>query len=103
MERSHEEKAIQESARSGTRPPGRPGPQRGEKARQQGERAQGRIGQKPQEDHRGAPQCPSAPPRAPQEGVSAVMAVIRARYGLLAIGLGAGGIRYAVAPESGRA
>jgi hypothetical protein len=95
MERSREEKAIQESARGGTRPAGRPGPQRGQEARQQGERAQGRIGQKPQEDHRSAPQCPPSAARVPQEGLSAALAVIRARYGLLAIGLGAGGIRYA--------
>jgi hypothetical protein len=96
MERSYEEKAAtQESARSGARTPGWAGPQRGQKARQQGERAQGRSSQKSQEDHRGTPQCSPATARASQANLSTVMALIRARYGYLAIGLGDGGIRYA--------
>ena len=95
MERNHEEKAArQESARSSARTPGWLGPQRSQEAREQGERAQGRSGQKPQEDHRSAPQRPPATARAPQANLSMVMALIRARYGYLAIGLGDGGIRY---------
>ena len=92
MERSHEEKAAtQESACSGAGPLGWPGAQRSKKARQQGEWAQGRAGQKPQEDHCGATQCPATTPWAPQE---AMISLICARYGVLAIGRGASGIRY---------
>jgi hypothetical protein len=95
MERSHEDKVpAQESARGGARPPGRPDAQRGEKARQQGEWAQGRAGQEPQEDYRGAPQCTASAARAPQANLIAVVALIRARFGVCAIGLGSGGIRY---------
>jgi hypothetical protein len=95
MERSHEEKAAaQESACGGARPLGWPGAERGQKARQQGEWAQGRAGQKPQEDHCGAAQCAAASFWAPQEAVNAVISLICARYGTQAIGRGAGGIRY---------
>jgi len=95
MERSHEEKAAtQESARGGAGPLGWPGAERSQKARQQGERSQGWLGQKPQEDHCGAAQCTAATPWAPQEAVNAVISLICARYGALAIGRGAGGIRY---------
>jgi hypothetical protein len=77
MDRRYEEKAAtQESARSGARTPGW-------------------AGLKPQEDHRGTPQCTPARSRPPQESLSTVIAMIRARYGFLAIGLGDGGIRYA--------
>jgi hypothetical protein len=95
MERSHEEKArTQESACGSAGPLGWPGAQRGQEARQQREWAQGRVGQKPQEDHCGAAQCTAAAPWAPQEAVNAVISLICARYGALAIGRGAGGIRY---------
>ena len=89
-----EEVPAQESARGGARPLGRFGAQRGQKARQQGEWAQGRAGQEPQEDHCRAAQCAAATPWAPQEAVNAVISLICARYGTLAIGRGAGGIRY---------
>ena len=95
MERSHEEKAgTQESACSGARAAGWPSAQRGQKVRQQGERPQGRPGQKPQQDHGRAPQCPPSAARATQANLGAIVALIRARFGVCAIGLGAGGIRY---------
>jgi hypothetical protein len=96
MECDREEKAAaQESARGGARPPRWPGAQRGQETRQQGEWPQGRPGQKPQEDRRGAPQRTSAPAWTPQEVlVNAVISVICARYGAPAIGRGACGIRY---------
>jgi hypothetical protein len=97
MEQSHEEKAAtQESACSGARPLGWLGVQRSQEARQQGEWAQGRAGQKPQEDHCGAAQWAAATPWAPQEAVNAVISLICTRYGALAIGRGASGIRYHV-------
>jgi hypothetical protein len=95
MERSDEEKAgAQESARGGARPLGWFGPQRGERAREQTERPQGRPGQKPQEDARRQAQCPPSTPWTTEEGLNAVIARIRGRFGYLAIGLGNGGIRY---------
>jgi hypothetical protein len=67
MEWGHEEKArTQESACSGARAVGWPGAQRGQKTRQQGERPEGRPGQKPQEDHGRAQQCSPSAARAPQ-------------------------------------
>jgi hypothetical protein len=45
-------------------------------------------------NHCGAAQCATATPWAPQEVVNAVISTIRARYGALAIGRGANGIRY---------
>jgi hypothetical protein len=68
MEEGHEEEvATQESTRGGARP-------------------QGRTGQEPQ--------WPPSVTRAPQANLIAVVALIRARFGALAIGLGDGGIRY---------
>ena len=95
MEWGHEEKArTQESARGGARAVGWPSTQRGQKARQQGEWTEGRPGQKPQEGHGRAAQCPPSAARAPQANLNAIVALIRARFGVCAIGLGAGGIRY---------
>lgn len=96
MERTCEKATTEEPARGGARSIGRLGAQRGQEARQQGQRPQGRPGQKPQEDHCGAAQCTAATPWAPQEAVNAVISLICARYGALAIGRGAGGIRYHV-------
>ena len=93
-ERSDEERHTQESSRSGTRQIGRPGTERSQKARQQGERPQGRFGQKPQEDRGGAAQCAAATPWASQEAVNLLIQFICARYGQLAIGRGDRGIRY---------
>jgi hypothetical protein len=95
MERSYEEKArTQESARGGARSAGWPGAQRSQKAREQGERPQGRPGQKPQEDYCLTPQCPPSAPAAPQATLNALVALIRGRFGVCAIGLGTVGIRY---------
>ncbi len=94
MEWVHEE-ATQESSRGGPRQVRRVGPERGQKAGQPRKWPQGRPGQKPQEENCRATQRPS--PTAGQtseEGVSAAVASIRARFGYRAIGLGYGGIRY---------
>ncbi len=88
MERSHEE-AAQESPRRGPRQVGRLSP--GEPRKW----SQGRPGQKPQEENcRPAKRPPPAAGEAPEEGVSAAIASIRARFGYRAIGLGYGGIRF---------
>ncbi len=55
----------------------------------------GGPGQKPQEENcRPAKRPPPAAGEAPEEGVSAAIASIRARFGYRAIGLGYGGIRF---------
>jgi hypothetical protein len=94
MERTSEEATTEEPARGGARTLGRPGSERGQEARSQAERLQGRSGQKPQEDPRGQAQRPSAAARAPQERVRAAISSIQARFGECAIGLGYLGIRY---------
>ena len=75
MEWGHEE-ATQKSSRRG------PGQVR-------------RLGQRPQEENC----CPAKRPtpaadEAPEEGMNAAIASIRARFGYRVIGLGYGGIRY---------
>jgi hypothetical protein len=94
MERVCEEATSEEPARRGARPLGSPGAQRGQEARQQNERPQGRPGQKPQEDYCRPAQRSPATTRTPQERMSAAVASIRARFGPRAIGLGYLGIRY---------
>ena len=91
MERACEEANTQESSRRGARPLGRLSSERGQKAGEPRQWSQGRPGQKPQEEN-----CRPAPAAgaAPQGGVSAVIASIRARFGYRAIGLGYGGIRF---------
>jgi hypothetical protein len=94
MEWGHEE-ATQESSRRGPRKIGRLGPERGQKAGEPRKWSQGRPGQKPQEENcRPAKRPPPAAGEAAEEGVKAVIALIRARFGRRAIGLGYGGIRY---------
>ena len=93
MGRSDEEGQAQESSRGSAGQIGRPGTERSQKARQQGERPQGRFGQKPQEDRGRA----AATPWAAQEAVELLIQFICARYGRLAIGWGDGGIRYRAA------
>jgi hypothetical protein len=88
------EEAPEEPARGGARAVGRPGSERGQEARRQTERPQGRSGQKPQEDPRCEAQRPAATARAPQERVRAAISSIQARFGKCAIGLGYLGIRY---------
>ena len=94
MEWGHEE-AAQESSRRGPRQVGRLSPERGQKAGEPRKWPQGRVGQKPQEENcRPAKRPPPAAGEAPEEGVSAAIALIRARFGSRAIGLGDGGIRF---------
>jgi hypothetical protein len=95
MEWGHEE-ATQESSRRGPRQV-RLSRERGQKTGQPRQWPQGRPGQEPQEENC----CPAKRPRpavgkAPEEGMNAAIASIRARFGRRAIGLGYGGIRYLV-------
>jgi hypothetical protein len=95
MEQGHEEKVpAQESARGGARPFGWTRAQRGEKARQQRESAQGRAGQSRKKTIAVRRNAQQAEPWTPEEAVNAVISLICVRYGALAIGRGAGGIRY---------
>ena len=95
MERNHEEKAAtQKFACSGARPLGWPGTQRSQEA------PTGRTGARAGSSKaaRRPSRCGAMPfGRVPDAARSLnwVMAVIRARYGFVAIGLGDGGIRYA--------
>ena len=93
-----EEAKTEESTRGGARAAGRFGAERAQEARQPGKWPQGRLGKKPQEDHRSQAQC--LPPAAwtAQERLSASIATIRTRFGHFAIGRGAAGIRY-IAPS----
>ena len=79
MELAGEDATSEESARGGARPLGWPGAQRGQEARQQTKRSQGRAGQKPQENYCSETQRATAKTRAPQERVSAAISSIRAR------------------------
>jgi hypothetical protein len=94
MQWGHEE-ATQESSRRGARQVRRLSPERGQKASQPRKWPQGRPGQEPQEKN-----CLTAQRATPsagetrEEGMRAVVASIRARFGYRAIGLGYGGIRY---------
>src|ERR1700677_5030097 len=97
MEWKDEERQAQESSRGGAGQIRRTGTKRSEKARQQGERPQGRFGQKPQEDRGGTAQCAAATPWPAQEAVDLLIQFICARYGQLAIGWGDGAIRYRAA------
>jgi hypothetical protein len=94
MEPNREEATTEKPTRRGAWALGRSGAERGQEARQQGERPQGRAGQKPQEDSRRAAQRQSAEAWTPQERMSAAIASIRTRFGTRSIGLGDHGIRY---------
>lgn len=91
MERSDGKIGAQESTRGGAWQVGRPGPQRGQAARKSGERAEGRVSQKPPKDTRLSPQRTSSP--SPQ-AINAAIALIRVRFGDSAIGLGEAGFRF---------
>jgi hypothetical protein len=92
MERMDEE--AEESSRRGAGQVRRARAQRSQATVQPGKWPQGRPGQKPQEDHRGAPQRAAPASWASEELVNKVMMLIRARYGAWAIGRGDRGIRY---------
>ncbi len=93
MERSDEEVGAQESARGSAWQVRWRGPQRGQAARQPEERTQGRAGQKPPKDARLSTQRASSS-SASGQAVTVAMALIRGRFGYLAIGLGEAGLRY---------
>ena len=93
MERSDEEVGAQESARGSAWQVRWRGPQRGQAARQPGERAQGRVGQKPPKDARLSTQRASSAASS-RQAVMVAMALICGRFGDLAIGLGEAGLRY---------
>ena len=93
MQWGHEE-ATQESSRGGARQVRRFSPERGQKAGQPRKWPQGWPGQKPQEENCLATQRPTPTAGTPEEGISAAVASIRARFGYRAIGRGCGGIRY---------
>src|ERR1700751_212798 len=95
MERACEEANKQEAARGGPRPLGGFSSDRGKKGGEPRQWSQGRPGRKPQEENcRPAKRPAPAAGAAPQGGVSAGIASIRARFGYRAIGLGYGGIRF---------
>jgi hypothetical protein len=94
MERSDGKIGAQESTRGGAWQVGRPGPQRGQAARKSGERAEGRVSQKPPQDSRLSSQRAASSSSSPRQAVTVAMALIRGRFGDLAIGLGEAGLRY---------
>lgn len=93
MERGHEAE-TQESSRCSARPAGWPRAHRGQTPRQPHQWPQGWSGQKPQEENCSPPQCTTSTSRPPQEIIK-VIALIHARFGAIAIGLGKQGIRFA--------
>jgi len=93
MERKGEKATTEESACGGTRSVGWLGPQQGQEARQQRERAQGWSRQKPQENFGRPAQCPPATAWTAQR-LNLLIEIIRARFGDCAIGRGNSGIRY---------
>jgi hypothetical protein len=95
MERSHEETEAQESSRRGSWQAGWADPQRSQAESQPRKWAQGRSGQKPQEENRGPAQRAASSPRSPEEVIETMIAAIRARFGDWTIGLGDHGIRVA--------
>jgi hypothetical protein len=94
MERG-DEAETQESSRRSAWQARWPGAQRGQTARQPRKWPQGGPGQKPQEENCRPPQCATSAPRSAQEIIEAMIASIRARFGVGAIGLGSQGIRFA--------
>jgi hypothetical protein len=93
MERKGDKAKTEESSCGGARPVGWLGPQQGQEARQQRERAQGWSGQKPQENVGSPAQCSLATAWTPQR-LNLLIEIIRARFGDYAIGRGNSGIRY---------
>jgi hypothetical protein len=91
-----EKTKAQECSRGGAWQVRLGGAQRGQAADQPRERL-GRPGQQPQEDSRRTARRLATPARASQEVLKAVIALIRARFGDVAIGLGELGIRYCAA------
>ena len=94
MERGGEEAKTEESTRSGARPLGRIGAQRGQTVRQPRKRSQGRSDQKPQENNRRSAQRPTSASWPPQAVIEIVIASICSRFGAGIIGQGSRGIRF---------
>ena len=92
MERSDEEVGPQESPRRNAWQVRWLGPQRGQAACQPGERAEGRVGQKPSKDARLSTQRAASPSWSPQD-IKARNRLILGRLGYFGIGLGEVGIR----------
>jgi hypothetical protein len=95
MGRDHEEGEAQKSPRGGAWEVRWVGAQRGQAPCQPRKWAQGRSGQKPQEKSGRATQCTASASRSAQEIIELVIASVRARFGVAAIGLGAQGIHFA--------
>ena len=93
MEQSDEEVAAQKSTRRSAWQVRWPGTKQGQAAGKSGERAQGRISQKPAKDTCLSAQRAAATSRSPQ-AVKFAIALVRERFGYFAIGLGESGIRY---------
>jgi hypothetical protein len=89
-----EEAKTEESSCGGTWAIGRLGAERAQEARQPGKRAQGRLGQKPQEENRRQAQGATSTSRTPEKLIEIVIASICSRFGDSAIGRGASGIRF---------
>src|SRR5260370_16691850 len=85
MERSDEEVGAQESARGSAWQVRWGGPQRGQAARQPGERAQGRAGQKPPQDARLSTQRASSSSSSSGQAVTVAIALTRAPFASLPI------------------
>jgi hypothetical protein len=94
MERVHEEETQKSSCRRAWQV-GWPGAQRSQTPSQSRKWPQGRPGQKRQEENCRPPQRATSAPRSAQEIIEAMIASIRARFGVGAIGLGNQGIRFA--------
>jgi hypothetical protein len=82
-----------QSARGGTWPARRFGPQRGQAAGQPRKWPYGRSAQKPQEDDRRPAQRAAAAPGSPKELIQTLIEAICTRFGERASGLGERGFR----------
>ena len=94
MERIDGDQDTQESSRRSAWQVRRPGAQRSQAAREPRKRTQGRAGQESQEENCSPAQRAAASAGASKARVENVIALVRARFGDLTIGLGDRGIRY---------
>jgi hypothetical protein len=101
MERIDEKNDTQESPRHSSRQVRRAGAQRSQAAGESRKRTQGRVGQESQENNFSAAQRASTSARTSKARVESIIALVRARFGDLTIGLGDSGIRYQNPFDSG--
>jgi hypothetical protein len=94
MERIDGDQEAQESPRCSAWKVRRAGAQRGQATGKSRKRTQGRVGQKSQEETCGPAQRAATSAWAAKARVESVIALVRARFGDLTIGLGDRGIRY---------